>query len=334
MLARLGVVLSALVLAGCGLLIDAAQLVWPHTGEERDPVCRRERLHIGVAFEPFWPFVFPAVFTDEGPRVTGMDVELVREITAAVSERCGDRPITPVLHLVRFRDLFVELNEGKLDLFVSAVAADLPGPARAGLAYSSPYFDDGGLIILVRRPELDDLIRSRLGPRHNGQPATLDDIRRVLEGLTVAVQAERVSHYFAHTNLAMTNVVLCDSLPAAFESEDPAIDAILGEKPVLQFMTRIRKDWLLVRRDQAKPLLFSHEQYAVVMAEESYWLRSVVNDLLFRLRDSGRLDEMRRRWLEDSYAYPRRAAKEGLPFAAEDMPQHYDQGRCRWAVAR
>lgn len=35
-----------------------------------------------MAFEPFRPFVFPAIFTDEGLRVTGLDVELVREIAA------------------------------------------------------------------------------------------------------------------------------------------------------------------------------------------------------------------------------------------------------------
>ncbi len=81
-----------------------------------------------------------------------------------------------------------------------------------------------------------------------------------------------------------------------------------------------------------RPLLLTEEHYTVVMAEESYRLRGLVNDLLFRLDQSGRLAEMRRRWLEETYAYPRRAAKEGLPFAPKDMPQHYDQGQCRWAA--
>ena len=79
-------------------------------------------------------------------------------------------------------------------------------------------------------------------------------------------------------------------------------------------------------------MVLTREHYVVVMAEESYGLRSLVNDLLFRLEESGRLAEMRRRWLEETYAYPRRAAAEGLPFSAEDMPQHYDQGRCQAAA--
>lgn len=330
-LARLCVLILGLALPGCGLLIDAAQQVWPITSDQPDPVCQRGRLQVGMAFEPFRPFVFPAIFTDEGLRVTGLDVELVREIAADLSIRCGGKPITPVIHLVRFRDLFVELNEGKLDLFVSAVAANVPAPTRAGLAYSTPYFDSGGLSAIVRRPEVAELIRARLDRRRD-QPPSRAEIKGALEGLTVAVQEGRGAHYFAQANLAMTQVVLCDSLPAAFESEDPAIDVILGGQPILEYTAAwVRKDWQRLTRGDGKPLLFSHEQYAVVMAEESYWLRWVVSDLLFRMGESGRLEAMRRRWLEERYAYPRRAAKEGLPFAAENMPQHYDQGRCRWA---
>jgi ABC-type amino acid transport substrate-binding protein len=323
-----------LALHGCGLVIDAAQQLWPSPVAEASPICARGRLQVGMAYEPFRPFVFPAIFTDEGLRVTGLDVELVKEISATLSKRCGDRPIIPVLHLVRFRDLFVELNEGKLDLFVSAVAANIPAPTRAGLAYSTPYFYDAGLAAIVRRPEVAELVRARL--QHQGErPPSLAEVKAALDGLTVAVQEGRGAHYFAEANLATAKLVLCDSLPAAFESEDPAIDVVLGGRPVLEFMVaRVRKDWQPVTLTTGKPLVLTREHYVVVMAEESYWLRWAVNDLLFQLSESGRLAEMRRRWLEEDYAYPRRAAKEGLPFAAENMPPHYDQGRCRWAAAK
>lgn len=330
----LGLFAAGLVFPGCGLVIDATQQVWPYTADQADSICQRGRLQVGIAFEPFRPFVFPAIFTDEGLRVTGMDVELVKEITAALSKRCGDRPITPVLHLVRFRDLFVELNEGKLDLFVSAVAADVPAPTRAGLAYSTPYFYDAGLTVIVRRPEVAELVRARLRSQGDRPPSVVE-INAALEGLTVAVQGGRTAQYFAEANLSTAKLVLCDSLPAAFESEDPVIDVVLGGRPVLEFtVNRVRKDWQRLTLGSGKPLMLTREHYAVVMAEESYWLRWMVNDLLFQLNESGRLAEMRRRWLEEDYAYPRRAAKEGLPFAVEHMPQHYDQGQCRWASAK
>lgn len=330
----LSLLMVGLALQGCGLVIDAVQKVWPRSSDQADSICQRGRLHVGMAAEPFRPFVFPAIFTDEGLRVTGLDVELVKEIAGVLSKRCGERPIVPVLHLVRFRDLFVELNEGKLDLFVSAVAADVPAPARAGLAYSTPYYDDAGLTAIVRRPEVAESIRRRL--RHQeGLPPSIAEIKAALEGFAVAVQEGRGAQYFAEANLPTAKLVFCDSLPAAFESEDPPIDVILGSRPVLEFVVkRDRKDWQQVMGGTGRPLVFTREHYAVVMAEENYWLRWIVNDLLFQLSESGRLADLKRRWLEEDYAYPRRAAKEGLPFAAENMPQHHDQGQCRWAVAK
>ena len=94
-----------LCLPGCGLLIDAVEHVWPVSGNKVDIICERERVQVGLAMEPFRPFVFPTIWTDEGARVTGLDVELVRAMTDELSRRCG-RTVTPVLHLVRFRDLF------------------------------------------------------------------------------------------------------------------------------------------------------------------------------------------------------------------------------------
>ena len=92
-----------------------------------------------------------------------------------------------------------------------------------------------------------------------------------------------------------------------------------------------RIDWQPILSDSGRPLLLMREEYAVVVAEESYRLRWIINDLLFRLWESGRAGEMRRRWFVDDYAYSRRATTEGLPFTAEQVVQHYDQGQCRLA---
>lgn len=332
---QLCVLMIGLALPGCGLVVDAVQLVRPVAADELDTICARRRLLVGMAIEPRRPFVFPAIYTDEGLRVTGMDVELVREITAALSQRCGGiQPITPILNLVRFRDLFVQLNEGKLDLFVSAISANVPSPGRGSLAYSTPYFYDGGIGGITRRPEVIERVRARL-PRQSDKPDSLATMNAALAGSAVAVQEGTSAHLYAVANLTDIKLVLCDSLPAAFETQDPAIDVILGKQPILQFMvTRVRKDWQQISLETGKPLMLTREHYAVVMAEESYRLRSFVNDVLFRLDESGRLAEMRRRWLEQDYAYPRRAAREGLPFAAENLPLHYDQGQCRWAPTR
>jgi ABC-type amino acid transport substrate-binding protein len=322
------VALAAVCLqAGCGLIIDAVQLVQPIAKDEVQKICLRKRVQVGIAVEPSRPFVFPAVFTDEGVRVTGLDVELIRELTDMLSRECG-APVEPVLHLVRFRDLFVLLSEGRLDFFVSSVSANVPSPARSGLAYSAPYFLDGGLAGITRAPSVAERVTSTLGEARGSDSAA---VAKALAGLVVAVQNGTTAELYARAVLNESRLLLCDSLPAAFEWQDPPVDVMLGKEPVLRFLvSRVKRDWRLLTRRAGRPLQLSREQYAVVMAEENFRLRFLVNEALFRLEESGRLSEMRRRWFDEPYAYPRRAASEGLPFAAADMPAHYDQGRCRW----
>lgn len=327
--------LLAFLLQGCGLVVDGVQMVWPIATNELDAICARGQVRVGMAVEPFQPFVFPAIYTDEGLRVTGLDVELVREITAALSKRCGStNPIVPTLQLIRFRNLFIELTEGNLDLFVSSISANVAAPGRIGLAYSNPYFDAGGIGGITAQPEVAERIVEYIR-RSAASTADANVMTGAFSGLTVGVQEGTSAQFYAEANLSGIRLVLCDSLPAAFESQNPPIDLILGKEPVLDYtVRRVRKDWHLLRLDSGKPLLLTREHYAVVTDEESYRLRRFLNDLLFRLDESGRLAEMRQRWLEENYAYPRRAATEGLPFAAEKMPQHYDQGQCRLADNR
>ena len=70
-------------------------------------------------------------------------------------------------------------------------------------------------------------------------PAGLIANERALAGLTIAVQELTAAHLYAESNLEMNQLVLCESLPVAFESvdaaTDPVIDVILGAEPVLEF---------------------------------------------------------------------------------------------------
>ena len=323
-------VLATLLLQGCGLLFDAVHQIYPVTTNELDRICRRQQVQVGMAVEPFRPFVFPAIWTDEGARVTGFDTELVRAVSDALTIHCGT-PVAPVLHLVRFRDLFLLLNEGQLDFFVSAVAAGSPSPARSGFAYSTPYFSQGGIGAIATQPEVIDLIRARLRTA-GGTTAR----KQLLEGLTIAVQDSTAAHLYAESNVTTARLLVCDSLPAAFEHAaaglSPPIDVIIGAHPVLDFMVKTtRQDWQLLAKNDHTPLRFTQDDYAVVMAEESYALRGFINDVIFQLYESGRLEHMRHRWIDESYAYPRRASTEGLPFDVQKMPAHYAQGTCRAA---
>ncbi|MFO0706653.1 MAG: transporter substrate-binding domain-containing protein [Nitrospira sp.] len=325
---HLTLVLLTVLLPGCGLIFDLVHRIYPVTTNELDRICQRQQVQVGMAVEPFRPFIFPAIWTDEGARVTGLDTELVRAISDALSVHCGV-PVRPALHLVRFRDLFLLLNEGQLDFFVSAVAAGLPSPHRSGFAYSTPYFTPGGIGAIATKQEVIDRIDTRL--KTDDRVVTR---AKLLDGLTVAVQDSTAAHLYMEANLPTTTMLVCDSLPAAFEhaasGATPAIDVILGAHPVLEFVVKTtRKDWRLLPRGNGQPLYFTQADYAVVMAEESDKLRWFVNRVIFDLDETGHLRRMRQRWLEDPYTYPRRASTEGLPFDVNKMPAHYAQGTCR-----
>ena len=200
------------LMQSCGLIFDAVHLIYPITTNELDKICRRQQVQVGMAVEPFRPFVFPAIWTDEGARVTGLDTELVRAVSDALTAHCGT-PVSPVLHLVRFRDLFLLLNEGQLDFFVSAVAAETPSPNRSGFAYSTPYFSQGGIGAIATRPEIVDRIRARL--QTSGDAAAR---HHLLDGMTIALQDSTAAHFYAEAKLPAAKVLLCNSLPAAFET--------------------------------------------------------------------------------------------------------------------
>ncbi|UVT16531.1 MAG: transporter substrate-binding domain-containing protein [Nitrospira sp.] len=319
----------SILLEGCGLVYDAVELIHPLTRDELSSICSRARLRVGISVEPFRPFVFPAVYTDEGIRVTGLDVELIREIADAFTSHCGGAaPIVPILHLTRFPDLFIKMNEGQLDLFVSSVSGTVPGARPQGLWFSPPYFHDDGVAAIIQKPEIAERVWQQFR-QQNGKPDTLAAVQEGFAGLTVAVQKGRSSHLYAEANLKRIRMVVCDSLPASIETKDLNIDVILTNYSILEYVTkRVWQDWRLLTHIDGTPLVLTHEDLSIVTSDEHRQLQWLLSNLLFRLEESGRLKHMSRRWVEAEYAPTRRATAEGLPLEVTQVPQHYDQGKC------
>jgi polar amino acid transport system substrate-binding protein len=322
-------------LHGCGLIFDAVELVHPLARHELSAICSKGQVRVGISVEPFRPFVFPAVFTDEGVRITGLDVELIREVADALTKYCGGQnPIVPTLHLIRFRDLFIEMNEGHLDLFVSSVGGNIPGARPVGLWFSIPYFHDGGIGAMIQKPEVAERVWAQFR-KQAGNVDTLVAVQEGFSGLTVAAQKGRTAQLYAQANLNNIRLLLCDSLPAAIELRDPRIDVIVSTHAILDYVTKhVWPDWRLLTRNDGTPLILTQEHFSVVTIEEHRRLQWFLNNLLYRLEESGRLERMRRRWLEEDYAPTRRAATEGLPFEVSKVPEHYDQGQCRFGAGR
>ncbi len=321
-----------LLLQGCGLLYDTVTMVHPLTRDELSAICARGRLRIGISVEPFRPFIFPAVYTDEGVRVTGLDIELIREVADALTAHCGGpTPIVPTLHVTRFPDLFIKMNEGELDLFVSSVSGTVPGTKPTGLWFSAPYFRHDGLAAIAKNPEVAERVQAQFN-KQAGNWDTLAAVQRGFAGLTVAVQRGRSAHLYAQANLKHIRLVVCDSLPAAIETKDPRIDVILSKHSIIEYVTkRVWQEWHPLTQLDGTPVILTRDDLSIVTSEEHRRLQWFLNNLLFRLEESGRLSLMRKRWIEEEYAPTRRATTEGLPLEITQVPDHYDQGRCHLA---
>ena len=320
------------LLQGCGLVYDAVELIHPLTQDELSVICARGRLRVGISVEPFRPFIFPAMYTDEGIRVTGLDIELIREVADALTVHCGKQtPIVPTLHVTRFPDLFIKMNEGQLDLFVSSVSGTIPGTRPTGLWFSLPYFYNDGIAAIIQNPDVADRIRQQL-QQQNGKVDTLAAVRKGFAGLTVAVQKGRSSQLYAEANLKQARLVICDSLPASIEAKNLNIDVILTNHSILEYVTkRVWQDWRLLTQLDGTPMILTHENLSIVTSDDHRQLQWLLNNLLFRLEESNRLKHMRWRWVDEPYAPTRRATSEGLPLEITQVPQHYDQGQCRVA---
>ncbi len=130
----LGVLLPAIVfLQGCGRIYDRVTTICPLTRDELSLIRAWARLHVGILAEPFRPFVFPAAYRVESIRSAGPDIELIREVADVRTSYCGrPTPIVPILHLTRFRNLFIKMNEGQLDLSVSSMSGTIPDARPTG----------------------------------------------------------------------------------------------------------------------------------------------------------------------------------------------------------
>jgi polar amino acid transport system substrate-binding protein len=322
-------------LQGCGLLIDAAELITPvpELSDEVDVICRHRQLQVGISVEPYPPFVFPVVQTTQAPSVTGLDLELIQHLAAGLSKHCGGKPIVAVPHVVHFRDLFRLLTDGQLDLFVSSVAYNVPHLKSAGLAYSAPYYPATGLSGITQRSEVIEQVQAALR-RSAPDTGALEQRRKALDGLIVAVQEGRSAHFYAVANLKGARLLLCDSLAAAWQNHDPSVDVILGKQPVLDFLRKQEntlKSWQPLVLTDGRPFLLNREIFTVVMSERSFHLHWLVNDLLFELEESGRLDAIQRRWFDEEYAFADRAISEGLLAVVPPSVDPSASGRCHWA---
>lgn len=200
----------------------------------------------------------------------GFDVDLGN----AIAEKLGVKSRWVKNSFDKHFDL---VAENKYDLAIANITINEERKKR--VAFSDPYFTSGQ--ILATRRE-DKSIKS------------VDD----LAGKKVGVHAATTSEGFAraHGAASRAEIQVFDSVDAALLSlNSGSIDAVIGDLPVV--VSSIRTGFPHVHT-VGEPLTV--EPYGVVVRLGETALLKVVNDTLAELKQSGKYDQMVKKWFGDS----------------------------------
>jgi His/Glu/Gln/Arg/opine family amino acid ABC transporter permease subunit len=231
---------------------------------------------------------YPPFGSAEGGEFTGFDIDLGR----AIARELGARP---VFINASFDGIFPALQNRTFDIVMSAVT--ITPERRAVLLFSDPYIDAGQLVA-VRKD----------GQGING-PADL-------AGKRVGVQINTTAQFDLEKRAGVIVAKYNTIDLALLDLQNRRIDAVVGDAPVLRYMTRLSFPELTTAGDQ-----FTDEKLGIVLAQGSDDLRRAVNAALWRIEESGEYDRLYRQWFGDS-----RATAPGGGAAASTESRMFDAG--------
>jgi His/Glu/Gln/Arg/opine family amino acid ABC transporter permease subunit len=230
---------------------------------------------------------YPPFGSAQGGDFTGFDIDLGR----AIARQLGVRP---VFINASFDGIFPALQNGTFDIVMSAVTIT---PERsAAMLFSDPYIDAGQLVAVrkdgqgIRGPA--DLAGKRVGVQIN-TTAQFDLEKRA--GVVIAK--------YNTIDLALLDL------------QNRRIDAVVGDAPVLRYMSRLSFPELTTAGNQ-----FTDEKLGIVLAKTSDQLRRAVNAALWRIHETGEYDRLHREWFGDA------ALDASEPGAASAAPRMFDAG--------
>ncbi len=204
-----------------------------------------------------------------GTGVQGLDVDIGEEIGKDLGYEVKWVKIP-------FARIFDILQNGEAEIIISSIA--ITPERRKEFAFSESYFDSGNTIARRKdKPQLKDLAS--------------------LSGKKVGVQAGRTGDKFMGTQKTASNVTLQkyptfdDALGALNRTE---IDAVVGDDPILTYDIYKTYPNLITLG-----MLLTQDQYAVVVRKGEKELLSKVNGTLQRLKKSGELDTLRKKWFQN-----------------------------------
>lgn len=212
-----------------------------------------------VATDATYP---PLESLNERGEMVGFDIDLISEMAKEIK-------VETQLKNVPFVDIFGELENGKVDMIVSAVT--ITSERLAKYAFSVPYFN-AGQVIVVRSDSAVTGLRDLVGKKIGAQVETTS-----LTEATKLTESKLVASYANYS----------DAVKDLIGKE---IDAIVVDLPAGVGIVQENSSLKVV----GEP--FTQEFYGVVVLRSNKELLSKINESIASLKRSGKIVEIRDKW--------------------------------------
>ena len=207
----------------------------------------------------------PMEFVDENNNIVGFDIDVAKEIASHLGVS---------LNITNFEwnDLFTAVKTGKVDIAIASITIT---PERAKeMLFSIPYFN-GGQVIVVRKNDTDIRI-----------PEDLIDKKVGVQGGTTC---EKVALEYTNSSMIIT-----------YNSSDLPIEALKNSEIDAVVIDYVAASNYVKKTPSLKIVgePFTQEFYGIVTKKSNVALMNEIDNILRKMKRSGKLDEIKSKWLK------------------------------------
>jgi len=239
---------------------------------------RSDKLIIGT--DATYP---PFEFVDESGQITGVDIEVGREIAKALGREVEFRNIN-------FDGLITALRTGSVDLVISAMTAT--PERRKSIDFSDPYVKTGLSILAAKN-----------SPVHSA-----DDLKA--PGRKIVVRLGTTGESWVRENLKAAKITSLDAdVSCVMEVVNENVDAwVYDQLSIMNYHAKHANE----TRAILAPL--REEVWAVGLKQQDEELKAKVNEVLARMRNDGSFSRLAERFMAKE---KQMMTAQGLPFVFE-----------------
>lgn len=225
----------------------------------------------------------PFEFVDEKGEITGVDIEVGREIAKALGREVEFRNIN-------FDGLITALRTGSVDLVISSMTAT--PERRQSIDFSEPYVKTGLSILAAKGSTVQ----------------SANDLKT--PGRKIVVRLGTTGEHWARENLKEAKIIALDAdVSCVMEVVNANVDAwVYDQLSIMNYHSK--------HADKTRALLapLREEVWAVGLKQGDDEVKAKVNDVLARMRADGSFSKIAERFMAKEKAM---MTAQGLPFVFE-----------------